>query len=572
MATMYPQHLPSSVKSAAEQRLFHALRTSLPDEYVVLWSIDWTVIRPQNRGGGTQESEVDFLILHPDKGILVLEVKGGGVGYDGQLHEWYTVNRNNERHNIKDPFEQAKDSKHTLIRELTQRVPLQWLRDSCRNSCFGHAVVVPDISKTKLANRSTRPEEFILDRRDIQPETLKPALDAVYTGWRRATTKPLGQAAVNEIIEMYAPSWYVRPLLASVFEEEQAQLKELTEQQFITLNTLSKQNRVAISGCAGSGKTFLAIEQAKRLARRGMSVLVTCYNRNLADWLRRHLAEQARTDLALRSIEVFNFHRVASHLCEAAHITLPNDQARLYDEEFAEGLLDASQVVEQRYDAIIADEGQDFNDSWWIALFSLLRSEEESFFYIFYDDNQRIYKRDSSYPIPEDHHYPLTVNCRTTVKIHNEVMLYYNAAEPPLCKGPLGRDIERVHVEAKASEEFKALAALLKRLVGEGINIEDIVLLSPVAKYRSRFREGTNIAGQFRLSWNMQGSPEPNTLTCCTIFAFKGLERDIVILAEPDKIQENTEREQLIYVALSRAKFHLILLGDVAPLLLPPST
>ena len=197
-------------------------------------------------------------------------------------------------------------------------------------------------------------------------------------------------------------------------------------------------------------------------------------------------------------------------------------------------------------------------------------AQKKSFFYIFYDDNQRIYKRDSSYPIPEDHHYTLTVNCRTTVKIHEEVMLYYNATESPLCRGPLGRDIERVHVEAKASEEFKALAALLKRLVGEGINIEDIVLLSPVAKYRSRFRDGTSIGGQFRLSWNMQGPPEPNTLTCCTIFAFKGLERDIVILAEPDKIQENTEREQLIYVALSRAKFHLILLGDVTPLPLPP--
>ena len=571
MATMYPQRLPSSVKSAAEQKLFDLLRTSLPDEYVILWSIDWTIIRPQNRGGGAQESEVDFLVLHPDKGILVLEVKGGGVGYDGKFHEWYTINRDNERKPIKDPFEQAKDSKHTLLRELTQRVPLQWLRDACRNSCFGHAIVVPDIYKAKLANRSTRPEEFILDRQDMQASTLKQALDAVYAGWSRSTTQPLRQKAVDEIIKMYAPSWYVHPLLASIFEEEQAKLKELTEQQFVTLNTLSKQKRVAISGCAGSGKTFLAIEQAKRLARRGMSVLVTCYNRNLADWLRRHLAEQARTDLALRSIEVFNFHRVASHLCEAAHITLPNDHNRLYDEAFAEGLLDASQLVEQRYDAIIADEGQDFNDSWWIALFSLLRSEE-SFFYIFYDDNQRIYKRDSSYPIPEDHHYPLTVNCRTTIKIHEEVMLYYNAAEPPLCKGPLGRDIERVSVETKASEEFKVLAALLKRLVAEGINIEDIVLLSPVAKYRSRFRDGTSIGGQYRLTWNMQGPPDPHTLTCCTIFAFKGLERDVVILAEPDKIEENTEREQLIYVALSRARFHLILLGDVAPLSLLPST
>jgi DNA helicase IV len=50
---------------------------------------------------------------------------------------------------------------------------------------------------------------------------------------------------------------------------------------------------------------------------------------------------------------------------------------------------------------------------------------------------------------------------------------------------------------------------------------------------------------------------------CSTIFAFKGLERDVVIFVEPDKIQSNTEREQLIYVALSRARFHLIIVGNL---------
>ncbi len=113
-------------------------------------------------------------------------------------------------------------------------------------------------------------------------------------------------------------------------------------------------------------------------------------------------------------------------------------------------------------------------------------------------------------------------------------------------------------------DERKKLADLLKRFTkDEGIALEDIVLLSPVGKERSRFHEGDKLGSQFRLSWNMLGPPSPNTLTCCTIFSFKGLERDIVILAEPDKIQQNAEREQLIYVALSRAKFHLIILGDL---------
>src|SRR5581483_11955350 len=104
MARMYPQWLPASGKSNAERKLFTVLQQHLPDEYIVLWSIDWTTPRPATYGGGAQEGEADFLILHPEKGVLVLEVKGGGVGYDGSRHEWYTINAGNERKSLHDPF------------------------------------------------------------------------------------------------------------------------------------------------------------------------------------------------------------------------------------------------------------------------------------------------------------------------------------------------------------------------------------------------------------------------------------------------------------------------------------
>src|SRR5207248_6419216 len=122
------------------------------------------------------------------------------------------------------------------------------------------------------------------------------------------------------------------------------------------------------------------------------------------------------------------------------------DESRKYDEAFADALVEATGHITQRYDAIIADEGQDFNDTWWVALFSLLRSQEDSHFYVFYDDNQRIYGRQSSSPVPDDHHYSLNSNCRTTVKIHDEVMQYYNSAELPECKGPPGLDVERENI------------------------------------------------------------------------------------------------------------------------------
>ena len=563
MATMYPQRLPSSVKSNAERKLFDLLRDHLPNDYTVIWSIDWTVPRPSSSGGGARESEIDFLVLHPDKGVLVLEVKGGGVGYDGALHEWYSIDNDRRRHRIKDPFEQAKDGKHTLIRELTRQVPSQWLRIACQNSAFGHAAVFPDIDASRIANRPSKPDEAILDRRDMQSSIIQRAIDRVYQFWRWDSSQPLSRSAIAEIIKIYAPSWYIRPPLINQLEEEEAQLKELTEQQFIVLRLLREQKRIAISGCAGSGKTFLAVEQARRLARRGLSVLLTCYNRNLADWLREQVMEEAHDDPALSNIDVLNFHRIASRFCSQVGITLPTSEGHDFDTTFAEGLLQASEKVEQRYDAIIADEGQDFDDSWWVALLALLRSEEDGYFYVFYDDNQRIYGRRSSYPVPTDHHYSLTINCRTTQKIHHKVIEYYSAGEQPTCQGPLGREIEQISVAPTAQAERKALQALLQQLTQvEHIPLDDIVLLSPVSKERSYFPDGFRL-GVFHLNWQLGGPPQRNALTCCSIYAFKGLERAVVILAELDKIQHPAEREQLIYVAFSRAKQHLILLGNV---------
>lgn len=568
MATMYPQRLPDTCKSDAERKLFRLFQGSLPNDYTVIWSIDWTEARPARHGGGAHESEIDFLILHPKQGILVLEVKGGGVGYDGTLHEWYTIDRDDRRFSIKDPFEQARKGRYALFRELTQQVPLTGFRDACGRCTFGHAVVFPDIDTSRVANRPTRPDEIMLDHQDMQPITVQRSIEDAYQFWHRDSSQPLGSRMVAEIIKLYAPSWYIRPLLINQFEEEEAQLKELTEQQFSILTILQKQKKVAISGCAGSGKTFLAVEQARRLARRGLHVLLTCYNRNLANWLREQVMEEAREDPDLNNIDVFNFHRIASRFCAQANIPLPTDEGHNFDEAFAESLLEASEKITERYDAIIADEGQDFDDSWWVALLSLLRSPDESYFYVFYDDNQRIYGRQSSYPVPSDHHYILPINCRTTQKIHQEMVQYYSADERPTCMGPVGRDIEHIDLPPLAQAEYKKLLELLRRLTQqEGIPLDQIVLLSPVGKDASRFRDGSLLgAGQFRLSWQMEGPPQRNALLCCSIFSFKGLERMVVILVEPDKIQQHNAAavyEQLIYVALSRAKQYLIVLGNL---------
>ena len=556
MAIMYPQHLPISVKSNAEKTLFLRLQESLPDDYTIIWSLSWIIKRDTNYGG-TRESEIDFVILHPQHGILVLEVKGGGIGYDSTSGEWYSIN-NEGKHIIKNPFEQAQTGMHVLKRHFTQSVPSLLLKSKCKNCTFGHGVVFPNVDDNSLSFRKLRPEEMILDRNKIKAEAIENAIELLYKLQHNTYAKPLGADAIKEIIKIYADSWYVRPPLIDQFEQEEAQLEILTEEQFDVLRTLRMQNRVAIHGCAGSGKTFLAIEQARRLAMQGKRVLLTCFNRNLADWIQKLVDKQAHAETSLDNIDVYNVHRFSYKLCSQVGIKLSND-VYSFDTAYSEGLQKAVKLTDIRYDAIIVDEGQDFSDNFWKPLLALLKSEESSF-YIFYDDNQSIYNRNPRYPIPVDRHFSLPTNCRTTQSIHQAIMKYYNG-DAPRCKGPKGEEVKLIHTYQ--DHEQSELANLVEDLTRRNkIPLENIVVLTPASKQKSRFKDGLLLGNHLRLSWQVESSSELNKLACCTVASFKGLERSVVILVELEKFG-GLDPLSLIYVAFSRAKLYLVLLGDV---------
>jgi hypothetical protein len=558
MAKMYPEWLPEDVKSNAERKVFRRLQKSLTDEYTVIWNIPWAIIRPQ---GGIKDGQIDFLILHPQKGLLTLEVKGGGIEYDSNKGKWIS-NGNNGPNPIKNPLEQAQACVHTLREELLSEKSSPKLRAVCQNCTFAYAIMFPDTSNervNRIAERVIVRKELILSSDDLQPHEILPAIERIYT-LHACNNRALGTEAIKEIVERYADSWCVYPLLSSQFKEEEIELKRLTENQFSTLRLLTHHKRAAIYGCAGTGKTFLAVEQARRLARRGKKVLLTCFNRNLSNWLEEQLEKQAQTDPRLHNIGVANFHRIERKL--DSRIAFRDDEDR-----YIGYLLQWINQKNIRYDAVIVDEGQDFDNKKWEVLEALLGSEE-GYLYIFYDNNQNIYQATPNYPVPLEHHCPLSDNCRTTKKIHEAIIQYYTTEgdDTPLCKGPIGRDIEFISAARDLSDEKIKVARLLKHLIeDEQVPIEDIVLLSPHKEDKSRFTDGLLLDGKYRLSWNMDrdAKSKSNTITCCTIKAFKGLERPVVILIEPEKISSFHDSEKLVYVALSRARLHLIILGNL---------
>src|SRR5690606_37898208 len=139
------------------------------------------------------------------------------------------------------------------------------------------------------------------------------------------------------------------------------------------------------------------------------------------DWVREQFAQDP--DPLVQTIDAWNYDKLAYRLCGKAGRKLPSlppdgeERRRHFAEVMPTELQEALRTLPDRFDAIIVDEGQDFNDLHWVTLSDLLSNTDNGIFYIFYDDNQRIYQSRLNFPF-NDHPFPLTINRRNTDRIH----------------------------------------------------------------------------------------------------------------------------------------------------------
>lgn len=140
MARMWPRELPDEILSnplrSSEVRVYMALASSLDDSYVVFYSRPWLGLTWDGR---EIDGECDFVVAHPNRGMLAIEVKGGGIEYNPEEERWFSVDRYGCRHNIKNPVAQARTSKHELLRKL--REDTAWRGRYIRAR---HGVILPD--------------------------------------------------------------------------------------------------------------------------------------------------------------------------------------------------------------------------------------------------------------------------------------------------------------------------------------------------------------------------------------------------------------------------------------------
>jgi hypothetical protein len=263
-------------------------------------------------------------------------------------------------------------------------------------------------------------------------------------------------------------------------------------------------------------------------------------------------------------LDIVHFHELCYELAEEAGVSIDKQDDKTYfEQQLPEAMMAALEELDVLYDAIVVDEGQDFHEDWWIPLQMLLRHPDEGILYIFYDDNQRIYTRHSTFPIQQPP-YPLTVNCRNTQRIHQAVLKFYNADAHPTARGPEGRPVEVIHY-GKADRVRSTLHELLHRLTTvDRIPTDEITMLTPCSPRTSRLWGTSPVEGpQLTDRW----PPPPGQVYCTTIQAFKGLERAVIVLTEIERpwLKRWTDLDMLLYVGCSRARNHLVvLLSDEA--------
>jgi hypothetical protein len=553
---MYPNHLDEHTQSQAERRLYAACCEQLDDSYVVFHHVGWLA---QDRRKHPRDGEADFVIAHPDRGVLVIEVKGGTIGRDGKTGRWTTTSVTGFTDVISDPVEQAKDSKYVLLDRLKLALS--------RYIVVGHAVAFPDVEVKTISLGLNLPRQIVLDATDVPQLAHWVGRALTYWDGRYSQQEtPLGQDGLKQLVTMLGNQWVIRPALWQQFGEEGKQLMQLTEQQYALLDALNRHRRVIISGFAGSGKTLLAAEKAVRLSRQGFRTLLVCYNSNLATDLRERLTDVAPLWLML---DVDTFHNVCFRLAHEYGVSIPEGthDATYFASVLPAVLPEVARRSKARYDAIVVDEAQDFDSRWWQPLHALLRDRDSGIWYLFFDDNQRLYDRPLQFPIDVPP-YQLTINCRTTRRIHDQVLQFYRQSEGallPVAHGPEGRPVEWRTYDNRKEPLQQALMALLHELVeDEHVPASAIAVLTPFSHRTSQVKaENLRLTQEITLRWSEQAEGT-NQVRLDTIYSFKGLERPVVILTEVERWlaqdARSLYRARLLYVACSRAQHHLIVL------------
>ena len=510
----------SKLEDATESEKFflEVMKQKLGPDWFVFHSVSF---RTKEKKGLYYDHEIDFLLFNPLCGFLVVEVKGGKITcHNGK----YTVDGRQC-----DPFAQAKGNMYGFSDLLLKR-----LNTSSVPFKMAYAVSFPFARADKLdlplGDKSALIDSTILNK-DIgkwfssyirDHATKHSAADAT--------------ATIDDILRVLAPTTESEYAFGTAvdFEADEIERHSINPRQFLSI--FSAFPRLKVCGCAGSGKTLLATEKARQLAEGGKRTLVLCYNKLIASKIAKNFNPSLPVTVAAFydfGIDVLKLPRrnVARHEKDPRAYKII---ALFLKDHIAAGKI-------KPYDAIIIDEAQDFTDEMWEIVKLLVT--DDSVFYIFYDPEQNIFGTSMNLP---DFGVPpvmLTVNCRNTKKITEELRKYSSHAIEPVAGMPEGREVKTLEGDCREN-----LGLLLDKLINhQKVKRESITILGAHNLDHTSIGADPVVNG-FRIVEGSFGG----AISYYTYMKFKGCDNKVIILLDVDGHDKRWGNAG-IYTALSRA-------------------
>jgi len=504
---------PYETNSKAEYRVFDKLREAFVNDpkYLAFHSLNLTKHKTKKFG------EADFVLVC-EYGVFVLEVKGGRIGAENG--EWYTINRYDEQFRIQDPFKQAEGALHSIKDEIQGSHLFSHL-----NLPIGYGVIFPDVEWKQQGSEWDL--YTICDSRKFK--NFEGWLKNFFNYWssKPRNNKRLSIDDIKALKQYLRPNFeLLEPLHVKLTNMEERVVK-LTEDQYRYLDIVAANSKVLCSGGAGTGKTFLAAELAKRFASDEKNTLLVCKS----NWLRRYLETRIQNEFV--TVSTINSLKV-----------------------------DMRRSGIDSYDILIVDEGQDLFDFDDIELLDEVVDGglENGEWYIFHDvNNQSGLFIDTKIEILEllesynPAKIPLVTNCRNSEQILKKVQ-----DTLALDMGTKGTGIgPKVHELIDTKNNGSVLNQEIKDMLQGGISPSSITILSPFS-----YEESTVSLLPEKMKRNIVKLDDYSVrslpiaeISFSEIKNFKGLENEVIIvidLVKPNEIKSNNKVEH--YVAMSRAR------------------
>jgi hypothetical protein len=579
--------------TSGERRLAERLEAKLEDDYLVWFDVP---IGPAN-------AHPDFVILHPQRGILILEVK------DWKLDTIQSIDRHSAAiltsrglKQVANPLEQARQYAHAVANALERDSQLTFSSGRMQGKLlfpWAYGVVLPNISRTQFEGTDLGEvldphkvicQDEMLDA--VEPEDFQKRL------WGMFHVGGYGHMSLPQIDRV---RWHMFPEIriasqGGLFDTsgEEADptppdlIRVMDIQQEQLARSLGEGHRV-IHGVAGSGKTLILGYRAEHLAQIcNKPILILCYNRTLAKRLAQVMDAKGLSEI----VTVHTFHQWCRAQLTSYNVGLPKkeDDDSAFFAEMVERLMravDRKLIPAGQYDAVLIDEGHDFEPHWLKLVVQMVDPASNSLL-VLYDDAQSIYDHDKKRKFSfksvgiqaQGRTTVLKINYRNTAEILNlasqfaKELLKGEAADEdgipvvaPVSAGRHGKKPIVINLPS-LKDEADYLADHLKEANRNGTPWRDMAVIyrhyDPVGKAVLNTLTVKGIPATFYKRASFRD--DEDTVKVLTMHSCKGLEFPLVIIPGVGKLDgtEGLEPEEarLLYVAMTRATNELVVLGQ----------